>query len=132
MADLIDRDAFMAEHRFAEKCENCKRDGWHCDNEMYSARDICVWLEDAPTVDVVSVQRGRWDIIISKHPVDRWQADIQCPICQYEKKYIWAGYFPCFDDNQARSITNTHAKNCKKPNFCENCGADMREGEKDG
>jgi len=56
MGDLIDREAFRKEWKFAEKCSDCKRDNkWDCDRQMYSARDICGWLDDAPAVDAVRI-----------------------------------------------------------------------------
>ena len=51
MARLIDVDAFRREFGFAEECRDCKRIAkWECASQMYSARDICGWLDDTPTV----------------------------------------------------------------------------------
>jgi hypothetical protein len=61
MGDLIDRDAFRADWGFAEKCADCKRDKkWNCDRQMYSARDICGWLDDAPAFTEEAVRKGVW------------------------------------------------------------------------
>ena len=50
---LIDVDAFRKEYNLAERCKECprymKRD---CDQSLYSARDFCGWLDDAPVIDV--------------------------------------------------------------------------------
>ena len=53
---LIDIDEFRTNNKFAEKCVDCKRDSkWECDRQMYSARDICGCLDDAPIVDAIPV-----------------------------------------------------------------------------
>lgn len=55
---LIDVDAFRREFGFAEECRDCKREAkWECNSQMYSAQDICGWLDDTPTVcDWISVK----------------------------------------------------------------------------
>lgn len=51
MTRLIDVDAFRREFGFSEECRDCKRIAkWKCDSQMYSARDICGWLDDTPIV----------------------------------------------------------------------------------
>lgn len=56
MAKLIDLDVFRSDHKMAEFCNDCKRDEkWECDKQMYSARDICGWLDDAETVDAIPI-----------------------------------------------------------------------------
>ena len=58
---LIDADAFREAHKMAEQCKDCKRyNKWECDEQMYSARDICEWLDDAETIDAEPVRHGRW------------------------------------------------------------------------
>lgn len=58
----------------------------------------------APTVDAVPVRRGHW--------IDKGVRDWHCSECNYQMAKVrnFDGY--CYDD---------------KPNFCPNCGADMRE-----
>lgn len=61
-------------------------------------------VKAAPTVDAVPVRHGKW--------IDKMVRDWHCSECDYEiaKVRKFDGY--CYDD---------------KPNFCPNCGADMRE-----
>lgn len=89
-------------------------------------------INNAPTVDAVATGRAEWDILVSKNINDYWQADMACPLCGFMKLNIWSGFFPNIDAETARRVTMEYAKKCKKPNFCEKCGADMREVEKDG
>ena len=61
MARLIDIDVFRQDNKFAEECKNCKREKkWDCDRQMYSARDICGWLDDAEIVDAAGMKHGKW------------------------------------------------------------------------
>lgn len=90
------------------------------------------YIMQMPTVDAVATGRAEWDILVSNHVNDYWQADMACPLCGFIKMNIWSGFFPSIDAETARRVTMEYAKRCKKPNFCEKCGADMREGEKDG
>ena len=102
MADLIDREAFRKEWGFAEKCDDCKRDKkWDCDRQMYSARDICEWLDDAPAVDAEPVKRGRW----TTHRTMQHDGEWYCDQCDYE---------PIVFENTL---------------YCPNCGAKMEAGE---
>lgn len=55
---LIDIDVFREENKFAEKCADCKRNyKWKCDMQMYSACDICGWLDDAEIMGGVEPSR---------------------------------------------------------------------------
>lgn len=75
------------------------------------------WLDDytevlksRPAADVVEVKRGRWiDVPYAYFGAKRYMCD-QCSEDEY-----WEGRF-----------------HIVKENFCPNCGADMREEEKDG
>lgn len=53
---LIDVDKFRADNKFAEKCVHCERDCRRCDRQMYSANDICWWIDDAPIVDAIPIE----------------------------------------------------------------------------
>ena len=56
MDGLINRETFRANWGFAEKCADCKRnEKWNCDKQMYSARDICGWLDDATVVGAIKI-----------------------------------------------------------------------------
>lgn len=61
-------------------------------------------IDSIPTADAVPVRRGHW--------IDKGVRDWHCSECNYQMAKIrtFDGY--CYDD---------------KPNFCPNCGADMRE-----
>jgi len=55
---LIDLDAFREEYDLREHCEDCgRRNKKSCDYPSYSARDFCGWLDDAPTVDAVPLDK---------------------------------------------------------------------------
>jgi hypothetical protein len=73
---------------------------------------------------------AKWDLIISKHYGDKWQADLSCPNCEFMKYNIWSGFFPNFPDDMARNITQKYAEKVKTPNYCENCGV-YNNGEMD-
>lgn len=64
-------------------------------------------VDKAPTVDAVFVVHGRW-IDIDEQP---YTLKIRCSCCGNERSMV--------------STQGTY------PNYCENCGADMR-GEQDG
>ena len=104
MARLIDIDVFRAEHMLAEQCEECKRDDkWHCDEQMYSAHDICGWLDDAPIIDAVPVRHGR----------DLWEdtnypCEFKCSLCGKEIREFWSSW---------------------DIEYCPFCGAKMDGGE---
>ena len=90
---LIDVDVFRTEHKLAEQCEDCKRnDKWHCDEQMYSARDICGWLDDAPTIDAVPERHGHIEIKVI-NPYDG--EDCYCSECGHWSllpDYKWCPY----------------------------------------
>lgn len=55
---LIDLDAFRSDYELREHCEECGRYGKKdCDYASYSARDFCGWLDDAPTVPAVPLDK---------------------------------------------------------------------------
>ena len=47
---LINVDDLREDCRLAEHCSDCDRRWKDCDKIMYSAKDFCGWLDDAPTV----------------------------------------------------------------------------------
>lgn len=103
MVRLIDIDVFRSDYKLAEECKNCKRDEkWHCDRQMYSARDICGWLDDAEVVDAAPVVHGRW---IKLREASEWDQK-RCSVCGEV----------C----------------CCQGNYCMNCGAKMDGDDNDG
>lgn len=54
---LIDIDAFRKEHRMNEHCEDCERNARECQYNDFSMMDFCGWLDDAPTVDTVPLDK---------------------------------------------------------------------------
>lgn len=61
MGRLIDVDKFKADCGMADDCEDCKQNASLCQYDIiYSKMDFCGWLDDAPTVDAVTVKHGRW------------------------------------------------------------------------
>ena len=58
MGRLIDVDELRADYGMAEDCKDCKAGYRSCEyDRSYSKMDFCGWLDDAPTVDAVPVQR---------------------------------------------------------------------------
>lgn len=137
MADLIDRDAVIAiiEDKQKALCPVgmfSRHAVYGDDRRAFDDWDeIIEAVSHIPTVDAVATGRAEWDILVSKNINDYWQADMACPLCGFIKMNIWSGFFPNIDAETARRVTMEYAKRCKKPNFCEKCGADMREVEKD-
>jgi len=92
---LIDVDAFMAAYGMAERCEDCRSNSKECEYSDFTRRDICGWLDDAPTVDAAPIVHGRWD--------DSF--DNITPYCSV-----------CHMSNRCLNRT---------PNYCPHCGAKM-------
>lgn len=85
---LIDVDAFRREFGFAKECRDCKRNAkWECAAQMYSARDICGWLDDTPIVtDWVSVE----DRLPEKNvPVLVWEKQGFAYVDRLEAECAW-------------------------------------------
>ena len=58
---LTDVDALRKQWKVAEKCEDCNQDTRYCGgnlygSQMYSLRDICGSLDDAPIIDAIPVE----------------------------------------------------------------------------
>lgn len=67
MTDLISRDALRESLGItgtAESCKGCSYDigGWGlcCAKSAPSFDEVCVAIDDAPTVDAVPVRHGKW------------------------------------------------------------------------
>lgn len=92
-------------------------------------RDARDTLEQLPAVDAVPVKHAKWDILVTEHFGDKWQADAICSRCELMKFNIWSGHFPDIPAVMAREITNHYASKVKLPKYCEYCGAKMKEQE---
>lgn len=58
---LIDVDALRADYGFAELCTDCPIYGKkECESPMYSLKQFCWWLDDAPTVATDTNVPGKW------------------------------------------------------------------------
>lgn len=58
---LIDADALREQWNVSERCEDCKQDARYCDGNLYgstlySLRDICGSIDDAPIIDAIPVE----------------------------------------------------------------------------
>ena len=65
MGRLIDVDKFKAVNRMKDDCADCDKElsgsKKACEfDRVYTKMDFCGWLDDAPTVDAVTVVHGRW------------------------------------------------------------------------
>jgi predicted RNA-binding Zn-ribbon protein involved in translation (DUF1610 family) len=65
MGRLIDADEFKAVNGMKDDCADCDKElrgkSKACEfDRVYTKMDFCGWLDDAPTVDAVSVVHGRW------------------------------------------------------------------------
>ena len=77
-------------------------------------------------VDVAPVRHGRWLLQANNERTNyRWNVAAECSECCYEKKEIWAGFFPNVPDCIARDVALESAKSVKLSNYCPNCGAKM-------
>ena len=55
---LIDVDELKADYHMADDCKDCETGYRSCEyDRIYSKMDFCGWLDDAPTVDAVPVER---------------------------------------------------------------------------
>ena len=117
MAEYIERtsELILAANAGARVIENTKRyhgsfyirDVFapnHTEIAYLQAAKVLRDIEDAPAADVAPVVHGHW--------IDKMVRDWHCSECNYQMAKVrnFDGY--CYDD---------------KPNFCPNCGADMRE-----
>jgi hypothetical protein len=98
MARYIDADALW---------EELKKLNWSDDDVMYHI--VKVFIEDAPTADVVEVKHGEW--IVKELLLSRCK-NVFCSECGYiERKG------PAWDISWGT------------PNYCPNCGAKMDGGK---
>ena len=78
------------------------------------------------TVDAAPVRQGKWDLLVAKRGECEWAADACCSLCGFTKRQIWRGYFPVETTEFARGTTTHYAEKVKLPNYCEQCGADLK------
>ena len=103
---LIDADALK---KAVEDFPNCYN-GW---SDAYDKAFIIGAIEEAPTIDAVSVVHGEWiehkerTIVRDNNFIDFFPTEYECSNCGLRR--------------------TTYAINSSLPNYCPNCGADMRE-----
>ena len=83
-------------------------------------------IDEILAVDAAPVQRGKWDLLVAKQGECEWAADACCSLCGFTKRQIWRGYFPVETTEFARGTTMYYANKVKLPNYCEQCGADLK------
>jgi len=87
---LIDIDAFRKEHRMKEHCEDCERNARECQYNDFSMMDFCGWLDDAPTVDAVPLDK-----------LCEWLSEYTVPCklgirCEYAVDFTWISDKDCW------------------------------------
>lgn len=51
---LVDADALKEDCRMANDCKDCKTSARDCEYDyIYTKRDFCGWIDDAPSVDAI-------------------------------------------------------------------------------
>ena len=98
----IDADALIEKLGIAKECNDCKHNKEPYCRWKPDVVDICEAINDAPTID--------------DRKTGKWVYDT-CSKCG---KNLW-DYFHFTEDGRI----------IEEPNFCPNCGVDMR-GERDG
>lgn len=130
MDDLISRAEILGRIKSMAGCATC-------DNYNGVRCRACIWddamniVKEAPAVDAVPVVHAKWDLTISMHYVERWQADANCSCCDFTKNNVWSGFFPDLPPGTARLITQHYAEKVKLPTYCERCGAKMDSERRD-
>ena len=104
----IDKELFKQDIKM-RYCNNCARpNDIKC--RACHVDDMLGEIEDAPTADVVEVKHGEW---LQEWEYQYYEDDcdeipyIRCSLCGHEE---W----------------NIEKVCCDAPNYCSNCGADMR------
>ena len=69
--------------------------------------NLCEYIDSRPTIDAAPVRRGEW---VEKSTV--WGDELRCSVCGEQADYF------------AGSPEEVYC--VRDPNFCPNCGADMR------
>ena len=110
MGRLIDADKFKADYGMKDDCADCDKElrgkSKACEfDRVYTKMDFCGWLDDAPTVDAVSVKHGRWKEDPSGY-----------------------GFWIC---SACGFVSEASAANMLYK-FCPVCGADMRKDDDNG
>ena len=104
MTDYISRKAAKEKH-----CAICK-DSHICYRNEKTCPEVCAF-DTIPAADLREVKRGKWIKVAALAPFE--QDDFRCSEC--DSWPWWCG------------VTDANL-----PNFCPNCGADMREGKMKG
>ena len=92
-------------------------------------KQILTDIKNQPTVEARPVVHGKWGLEVTKEQNYHWNVNAECNSCCYENKEVWGGFFPNVPDELARDTALLYAKEVNLPNFCPNCGADMRGGK---
>ena len=87
-------------------------------------------IENAPTIDTVSVVRGEWELVEPRYPIEQrvyWNkeqalADTKGNGAIEKRRCSCCGFIKNF-------MGHMKDEQFKLWNFCPNCGADMRERE---
>lgn len=98
-------------------------------SQQYSKLAIMNIIDDEPKFNGRECEFGRWDILIHKKTMDRWEADAQCSQCGFTITCIWSGYFPDIPDAIARNAADAHSKKISLNKYCRQCGARMNDVE---
>ena len=104
----IDAELMKKNHLMSNDCNNCEQDPIACKYDYdYTKMDFCLWIDNEPTADVRENIRGEWKAI------DRASGVWACSICGWSV------------------ILHSGTPSDQHCNFCTNCGAEMREEERD-
>lgn len=134
MTRLIDGDALKHELMKAFNCENATKYGnKDAEQQAHSYSTIMLYevsdiiedtIDNAPTVPLPDFKEGYRQAVLDgrtnlSRPKGKWIIDNEnekfiCPICKHEIKISRLEYLPA-------------VRWYLKPNFCEECGADMRK-----
>ena len=103
MAEYISREAVL------EHLNKCKEDPLFDPDMARICFAISIFIENMQAADVQPVKRGKWDF-------QGYQL-FKCTNCK-----------EMFTQNQLEAMQNhKDCEECAFPNFCPECGADMRE-----
>lgn len=106
MPEYISREEAIKELREVYENEYPTASG---DFDEYASHDMPNVLRNIPAADVQPVKRGKWDF-------QGYQL-FKCTNCK-----------EMFTQNQLEAMQNhKDCEECAFPNYCPNCGADMRE-----
>lgn len=109
MCDLISRSALIEEFRKSY----CGHLGMENSDSMMSFKSICRKINNAPIVEARPVLYGEW--IKEIGDIHSSGEFVYCSNCGN------ATFIP-----SKRILSTTNFRHFEKPNFCPNCGADMK------